>query len=354
VGKTVGIESEKLVFDYLSRVGDLAHTTSMTASDRARLVSGLRTEIDKRRAAAGGAVTESAVKKILDKLGDPSFVVAEANGGVAPTLPPSAATPEPERSRVSLRKRAGVPKQAPEPDPLEGPAPTAAYGASSPHLADLDELGSGADAPDADWWRDASGGIGGQVPGFSGGIELAEVLRPPGPPAGAAPQVPAQATGEPVLPLVPAPGEEAPKPPPLWRQALARRAGAPGGEPGAAQVPRAGGLVEWAAVLLLVAGAAIGSLIPLALGWLAAWWSPRLRRTEGKWAAAGMPGLVAAGALLWLWGRTTGKWGDPLPAGGAGMQQLLSDSWPVLLRVAAMASALFLAWRARRPRHVQG
>jgi hypothetical protein len=123
-----------------------------------------------------------------------------------------------------------------------------------------------------------------------------------------------------------------------------------GPKAGAAVGPRVGGVVEWAAALLLVAGALIGSLIPLAVGWLAAWWSPRLSRNEAKWAAAGMPALVASGAVVWLWGRVEGRWGDRIAQGGEGLQDALTGAGPVLLRVAAVASALFLVWRARRPK----
>ncbi|MGH3311841.1 MAG: hypothetical protein ACRDP3_14850, partial [Streptomyces sp.] len=109
-------------------------------------------------------------------------------------------------------------------------------------------------------------------------------------------------------------------------------------------------IVEWAAVALLLAGSVIGSLIPLAIGWLAAWWAPRLSRNEAKWSAVGMPALVAAGGVVWLWGRTVGRWGEPIAEGGDELRQALTEAGPVLLRVAAVASALFLVWRARRPR----
>jgi hypothetical protein len=392
----VGIESEQLVFDYLSRVGDLAHSTSMTAAERARLVSGLRGEIDRLRAEEGGAVTKSAVRKILTRLGEPEDVVAGAHGGDASGGTSAAATPSSgsgsdsgsgsgsvsgfgsgfgssdARPKTSLRKRPAIPRPARTPRTsaeTSPPAPTAAYGASAPHLAGMDELGPEESNPD--WWRlDPSpphGGVGGggggrpfgePVPGFIGGIELPEVLKRPdenvpvtipaqgrdplggtgagtgagggpaaaGEPAGAVPEAGAGALG--------------------WRRVLRRGAGAGAADAG----PRAGGVVEWAAVLLLLAGAVIGSLIPLAAGWLAAWWSPRLTRVEAKWGAAGMPGIVAGGALVWLWGRVGGKWGEAIHSGDAGVQRVLADEWPVLLRVAAVASALFLVWRARRPR----
>jgi hypothetical protein len=47
-----------------------------------------------------------------------------------------------------------------------------------------------------------------------------------------------------------------------------------------------------------------------------------------------------------LWGRVDGRWGEPIPNGG--MPDALAATWPVVVRTAAIASALFLLWRARR------
>lgn len=321
----MGIESEQLVFDYLSRVGDLAHATSMTAAQRARLVGDLRAHIDRARAAEGGAGTTADVDRILARLGRPEDVVAASVGGASVPVP-----------RAAHTDAAG---QSP---------PPAGQAASPPHLAGMDELGPRESDPD--WWRtdprpygeDTGVALGGAVPGFVGGIELPEMLRPPGA-QGTGPQ----AAGE-TKPL-PAAGDAAAPAPDAgggrWRflRALRRTAAAD-------RVPRAGGFVELIAVALLVAGGVLGSLLPLALGWLAAYWSPRLTRNEVKWATFGMPGLTAAGALVWLWGRSRGRWGAPLGHGEHAMQHALAGSWPVALRVAAFATALYVFWRARRPR----
>jgi hypothetical protein len=61
-----------------------------------------------------------------------------------------------------------------------------------------------------------------------------------------------------------------------------------------------------------------------------------------------MPGLVAGGYLAWLAGRSNGTWGAPLAQGAA--DEALAGHWPWLLRGAALASAAFLVWKARRPR----
>lgn len=120
-------------------------------------------------------------------------------------------------------------------------------------------------------------------------------------------------------------------------------------EPGAAASGPRGGFAHpllLLAAVLLVAGVVTGSWLPLAGGWLIAYSSRTLSRTEAKWAALGLPGVVAAGALAWVWGRMEGRWGEPIREGA--MRDVLSETWPVVVRVAAVASALYLVWRARR------
>ncbi|CAL9482181.1 hypothetical protein SUDANB19_03061 [Streptomyces sp. enrichment culture] len=390
----VGIESDQLVFDYLSRVGDLAHSTRMSAAERARLVGGLRGEIDKARAAEGGAVTKAAVRKILDRIGRPEDVVAAAAGGESPRPPtpsPSPSAPSgatgadtpPSRPAFPFRRRddkgdgdgkggkdgkgatvgsGGGGPEVPLPHRPSVPAqrtgtPTAAFGASSPHLASLDELGP--EDTDPDWWRVDTGPFGsgpgpgtmtaeGPVPGFTGGIELPEILKPPPgdgdkPAAPSAPAAPgAEGGAQPVEQVVPPPAKATGLGALLrWRRGLRGNKGE--------RVGRRGGFVELAAAALLVAGAVIGSLVPLAAGWLAAWWSPRLSRTEAKWATLGMPGIVAAAGGVWLWGRMEGRWGERIAQGGDALGTALGDTFPVLLRAAAVASAVYLIWRSRRP-----
>ncbi|SCK58033.1 hypothetical protein H181DRAFT_05504 [Streptomyces sp. WMMB 714] len=381
----MGIESDQLVFDYLSRIGDLAHSTSMTAAERARLVNGLRGEIDRMRAEQGGAESKAAVRKILSRLGRPEDVVTGAGGSVpAPRGGTSGGGSSgsdryggdrygggagtgggtgSDEPKVSLWKRGTSRRGLPdEPSAPAVPPVTAARGASAPHLAGIDELGPEESNPD--WWRidpspygDGGGRTFGKpVPGFVGGIEIPELLKPPPGPGeeggrgkdGAGAAVPGgREPGIPVDMVKDAGGGAAAAAGAAGRlRGLWRGRAAPGGQGG----PRAGGIVEWTAALLLVAGAVAGSLIPLAVGWLAAWWSPRLSRMEAKWAAAGMPALVAGGAVVWVWGRIDGRWGERIPQGGDALGQALVGAWPVLLKIAAVASALFLAWRARRPR----
>ncbi|GAA3096722.1 hypothetical protein GCM10020254_47510 [Streptomyces goshikiensis] len=153
----MGIESDQLVYEYLSRVGDLAQRRQLPSGDRMRLVAGLRDEIDRRRAKYEPE-TQASVRKILERIGTPEEVL-DTLGALSG---PAAADTAP-----------GVPAQ-------RAPGARAAVNVP-PHLAGLDELGpSGGAGPD--WWRVTPGpfGAGGpQVEGFAGGIELPDLFKEP-------------------------------------------------------------------------------------------------------------------------------------------------------------------------------
>jgi hypothetical protein len=100
------------------------------------------------------------------------------------------------------------------------------------------------------------------------------------------------------------------------------------------------------AAALLVAGAAIGSWIPLGLGWLTGWLTRKLTPAQKKFGILGIPGAAAIGMLVWLWGRDAGKWSTPIAQGQMG--QAIQDALPGTIRLAALGSALYLVWRARR------
>ncbi|MFJ9579054.1 hypothetical protein ACIRQF_22085 [Streptomyces sp. NPDC101191] len=283
-----GNDNDRLVFDYLSRIGDLAQQRQVPAAERRELVTGLRDEIERRRAVKG-----ERVPGILGALGTPDEVV----GRVAP-------------------------RTSSEPYPHEAPA-----GPRTPS--------AGSEVPGArtaGWWQDGATDTG-AVPGFVGGVEIPELLRPPRPEddaddaddadsdngregrgegAGGS-EDPADATGQ----------------PPACR---ARLRGLRPGSP----------LLLISAGLLLV-GAALGSLVPLAAGWVLAYAS-----RERRAAALLIPGLTATAGAVWLWGRVQGRWGDPVAPGGEAMGAAVSATWPWTLRTAAVASALFLLWRSRR------
>ncbi|MFB8362536.1 hypothetical protein [Streptomyces sp. NPDC055929] len=369
----MGIESDQLVYDYLSRVGDLAQQAQLPSGQRMRLVTELRGEIEKQRGRLGGS-SPAGVRRILGRLGTPHEVVAAAasggpgvaappeapQGGPVPAVPeaaPAAAAagteptdaPEgsPERSGPRARLR------LPRPRTREAPGPPAA---SPPHLAGTDELGTTGSEPD--WWRVGAApsaadpfdagpfGAGARVPGFVGGVEVPEILRPP---RGEQDEDQDEdgAGGEGDAPDAPRAGRR------LLPRLLRRgAAAAPAAEAPAEGAP-AGGRVLGSpllllAAVLLVAGAVAGSLIALGAGWLIAYGSRRLTPGQSKAAVLYLPGAAAAAGLVWLWGRLDGRWGAAVPEGGMG--EALSGTWPWVLKGAALASALFLLWRARAAR----
>ncbi|MFJ7960981.1 hypothetical protein ACIQ62_32285 [Streptomyces sp. NPDC096319] len=290
------IESDQLVDAYLSRVGDLAQQRQLPPSERLQLVSGLRDEIDRRRATHGEESPE-AVRGILGALGTPDEVVDDVVDRVDP---PGASAPAP------------IPAQ-----------------------------GGGADRAVADWWRtdaddptDDDGFL-----GFVGGIERPDLFAPP----------PAPEEEE----------EDAAEEPPrgkarrLARVLLRRKAPAVAEttdetEPAAPARARLANPFVLLAALLLLGGAVLGSLVALAAGWLLAYGSRRLTPGEIKGAVLVIPGLSAAAGIVWLWGRVEGRWGEAVAPGGEAMGAAVSETWPWTLRGAAIASALFLLWRSRR------
>ncbi|WP_430739284.1 HAAS signaling domain-containing protein, partial [Streptomyces alboniger] len=182
----MGIESDQLVYDYLSRVGDLAQQRQLPSGARMRLVADLRNQIDRGRAGAGaGGDSPAAVRRILARLGTPEDIVDAA--GETPGTPgtpdaPAAVPPQHgggEDAAKRLRRIVPRPRRAPKTPPpqdlldLDDPRP------SPPHLAGSDELGPSGSEPD--WWRLDSSPFGGAdtVPGFVGGVEIPEILKPP-------------------------------------------------------------------------------------------------------------------------------------------------------------------------------
>ncbi|WP_055603002.1 hypothetical protein [Streptomyces aureus] len=368
----MGIESDQLVYDYLSRVGDLAQQRQLPASDRMRLVSTLRDEIDRRRA-THGEESPAAIRGILGALGTPDEVVerAEGPGAAPPSTPAPTAEGKPAKKPVNMPvpkpragertgKRAGkrlgwVPGSRRS---REGAAPVASATpapASDAGVADAVGLsGAGADTgADTDWWQvDAADGL----PGFVGGVERPDLFKEP------VPEDDDEDEDEYADGHRDGAGDE-PDTSPGKRRRLARvllrrgrTAPAPepdtnrDTEPGTARVPRlrlASPFVLLAALLLL-GGALFGSLVALAAGWLIAYASRRLTPGEVKGAVLVIPGLAAASGIAWLWGRVEGRWGEPVAAGGEAMGAAISETWPWVLRGAAVASALFLLWRARR------
>ncbi|WP_128381146.1 HAAS signaling domain-containing protein [Streptomyces cavernae] len=385
----MGIESDKLVLDYLSRVGDLAQQRQLPSGARMRLVTELRGEIDRRRAKAD---SPAAVRRILARLGTPEDVVsgAAARGAAASGAETGgagtggAAASGTDSGRPAPAASGDVPAEAPasvpaprvrEPvDPPKGlrrmlPRPRTAEAAdappaprepSPPHLASTEELGSGGRP---DWWRVEGGPFGPMdgVPGFVGGVEIPELLEPPPATeaetdAGAGTQKTDAAAGKGT-----AKAKEKTK-----KEKTKKGKGGAGAEPvpvveGVAAAPEKrrrllgpSGAGGWSnpllllAAALLVGGAVMGNLLPLALGWIIAWASRRLTPAESKWAVVVLPGLALAAGMAWLWGRSTERWGEPITQGHMG--DAIAETWPWVIRGAAALSAVYLVWRSQRRR----
>ncbi|WPW30453.1 hypothetical protein P6B95_25845 [Streptomyces atratus] len=357
----MGIESDQLVYDYLSRVGDLAQQQQLSSGTRMRLVATLRGEIDRQRGEQSGDAP-AAVRRIIGRLGTPDELVAAAAAsadgtvelpqGPGPAAGEGRGVPRPRKGMLrkdssgkgASRARAQAPDRDPEntadtADTADSAAPEAAAGRvpSPPHMAGTDELGPSGSEPD--WWRiePEPFGDGVDVPGFVGGVEIPDMMKPP--PARDA--VPRPRAGD--------SADDGPAEDVGTDEAAPRRRRLPGLRRRAPRESRARGFSHPFLLLaagLLVVGAVMGSWLALAGGWLLAYSSRKLSRAEAKWAAMGLPGVVVAGALVWLWGRTEGRWGEPIPQDG--MAEALSGVWPVVVRTAAVASAVFLVWRARK------
>lgn len=363
----MGIESDQLVFDYLSRVGDLAQQHQLPSAARMRLVADLRNEIDRSRAKAS-TDNPAAIRRILDRLGSPEELVeAAGSGGRRPTdtgvdaadrdLPKSRKPREPQKPRQPRpavpTQRTGQPKERPKglrrvvprPRPAaEEPEPPRDDLPSPPHLASTDELGAAGSEPD--WWRVDSSpfGLADSVPGFTGGVEIPEILKPP--PKKRPEEDPREVEDEDEDEDEEEEWEEADDTAPARRRRLRIRrpvtaAVAPVG-------PRFTNPLLLLAAALLTVGAIIGNWLALGGGWLLAYASRRLSRAEAKWAVLGLPGLSVAAGITWLWGRSEGRWGDPVREGH--MSDAMAETWPWVVRGAAIASALYLLWRSQRRR----
>jgi hypothetical protein len=336
----VGIESDQVVYEYLSRVGDVAQQRQLSSATRMRLVADLRNEIDRRRAKAT-VDSPAAVRRILSRLGSPDDVVTAAadgtgtgSGGTTESAP--AAVPVQREAEPEERAKGVMRRVVPRPRPARPAAEShpAAGGAAPPHLAAGHELGDSAVQPD--WWRVDSSpfGVGDEVPGFVGGVELPDLLKPPAP---RKPELEKQAGDAETAPAVEAAG--APEEP----AGKATRRRLPGLPAGGWSNP-----LLLIAAGLLVAGAVLGNWFVLILGWLIAYASRRLTPAETKWAVVILPSLSVAAGILWLWGRMNDRWGTPIAEGH--MNAAVAETWPWVVRGAAVASALFLVWRSQRSR----
>ncbi|MBM7436833.1 hypothetical protein [Streptomyces sp. HB132] len=405
----MGIESDQLVYDYLSRVGDLAQQQQLSSGARMRLVATLRGEIDRQRG-TDGSDSPAVVRRIIGRLGAPDELVAAAgesgDGAVSLPSPRADAATDAARPRGVPRARRGVLRKdasgkgasgkgasgkgasgkgavperaAPEGASSEGASSDATTGpgsgwpsASAPHMAGLGQAPAVGEPSEGEpeWWRIEPGpfgegaqgaqgpmGPGTAVPGFVGGLESPELFglpgtskapRGPGTPGAPKPPGPRAPEGEEESGEAAGGKEAVPAALPRPRRRLRLRPRRAVADAEAAARPRLSNPLLLLAAALLVAGAVLGSWLALAGGWLLAYSSRKFSRAEAKWVAMGLPGVVVAGAFVWVWGRMDGRWGEPLAEDAVG--DAMTDVWPVVVRVAAVASAMYLVWRARRLR----
>ncbi|MEU0784474.1 hypothetical protein ABZ341_23200 [Streptomyces sp. NPDC006173] len=367
----MGIESDQLVFDYLSRVGDLAQQRQLPSATRMRLVTELRGEIDRSRA-KDTADSPVAVRRLLERLGTPDAVVSAAGAGGTPgSASPSGTAPAAstdtwaavpaQRSDTPQDRPKGLRRVVPRPRPAQTPPAedTGADVPSPPHLANAYELGDSATQPD--WWRVTGSpfGLGDSVPGFTGGVEIPELLKPPPAAKDPAAEEAAEAAAEKAART--AGTDNGKVRGGRWARFGTKRrakAAAPGAVDATVVAPvvvRRRSLLAGStnpllllAAALLVAGAVLGNWFALGLGWLIAYGSRRLTSAESKWAVLVLPGLAVTAGLVWLWGRQNGRWGDPVAEGH--MSDAMAETWPWVVRAAAVASALYLVWRSQRRR----
>ncbi|MEV1062371.1 hypothetical protein [Streptomyces sp. NPDC050263] len=339
----MGIESDQVVYEYLSRVGDVAQQRQLSSATRMRLVSELRNEIDRRRAKAA-VDSPAAVRRIIDRLGSPDDIVAAAaeRGSGAPDAPASSVPVQRDREEEPKRPK-GIRRVVPRPRSGTPPPAAAPFdAASSPHRAPAHELGDSRESPD--WWLNEPipFGPGEDVHGFVGGVEIADLLKPP---PRRKPEDEEEEQEEEQEEQAQADGDDGDEDEgrPRRRFRLLRGSGASGGEGRG-----------WSNPLLLLAagclvfGAVFGNWYGLILGWLIAYASRRLTERETKLAVMWLPGLSLTAGLVWLWGRSDGRWGDPIAEGQ--MNDAVAQTWPWVIRGAAVASALFLVWRSQKQR----
>ncbi|MFC1409383.1 hypothetical protein ACEZCY_10170 [Streptacidiphilus sp. N1-12] len=359
----MGIESDQVVYDYLSRVGDLAQATSLTAAERARLVSGLRETIDTRRGASAGTTTGSvrgeatAVQKILSGIGTPDEVVRQAVSDGVP------------QGRERGREGPSVPRQAERDGSGSGSGDGGLGSGAGGRSGAAGRSGGGQRGGGADGW-DQGGvwGFGGPDRGAGGvpplgGASLGELpgwratyerdfLDPDYVDPAERRRVPAQR-----LPPEEEGGadqaavKQAAAAPP--RSRLRRLFGGPAPvvetveEEQVVVLRRPLPLVESLAALVLAAAAVLGLWYVALLGWLLAYTARRIGRRAAHFAGLWLPLLAALACASWFYAHVHGQpAGHPLT--DPQFKALLRSTVAFWLRAAAGCSTVFLAWRISR------
>ncbi|MFI7297379.1 hypothetical protein [Streptomyces sp. NPDC050121] len=336
----MGIESDQVVYEYLSRVGDVAQQRQLSSATRMRLVSELRNEIDRRRAKAT-VDSPAAVRRIIDRLGSPDDLVAAAADGAvgAPQTPTPSVPVQRDREERPGRSK-GIRRVVPRPRP-GSPPPAAPADVPSPPPKDSRET--------PDWWLDEPTpfGLGDEVPGFVGGVEIPDLLKPPRAKADEAEdeyedEYEDDADDETLVGGEEAEAAEDDGTGPRRRRRIRLRRDSSSD----AQGRRWSNPLLLLAAASLVAGAVLGNWFALIVGWAIAYASRRLTERETKLAVMWLPGLSVTAGVVWLWGRSDGRWGEPIAEGH--MNDAVAQTWPWVIRGAAVASALFLVWRSQK------
>lgn len=388
----MGTESDRMVYDYLSRVGDLAQQ-ALPSAERMHLVTRLREDIDRQR--SGDRDSPAAVRRILGRMGSPDAVVERAAG--MPSRAPSGSSapgggdggsrgpdgtrgaeraggPDGSRTRDGSRRPGGPARGAGEAggraEPVSLPSPRDPESAGG--------RGTGGEAPgrrrEPDWWRtgpakrDDEGRVPAQdrgraAPADRGGIPGVFRFTPDegyfedadeadgegrqggGPDGGddagsGTPGNGDEADGDGAGRAAPREGRRR-----WWRRRAVRAPAAPPSRTGVRRL-RAFGWRELAAVALLIGGTVAGQWIAVLGGWVLAYHTLRLNRTEARIAGAGIPGAALLGLFVWMWGRAGGRWGEKIAEGKTG--DAFRDGLPVAVQAGALVSAVFVVWRADR------
>jgi hypothetical protein len=291
----VSIQGDQVVYDYLSRVGDIAHG-KLTPSRRATLVAELRARIESERQQTGAEEPEQ-VRLLLQRLGEPEAVVAE----------------EVRRSPEHVVR----PPERPPAQPLTASPPVDTEPTDKIPVPPPDGTGkdrSGGAAPP--WWRAAEEDAAAKPPATQDPPRDRIVVSVS--PAGQDEVGPAAGSDQAGSPLT------------ALKNTVAR-----------------GRRREILAIALLFLGGLIPSLILLVLGYVVALTSKVWAQSDKRFAALAIPLITAITLGVMLWLRVTGRVGGGRP-GGDDAGELFTQYVSTLPRVVGLVAAVYLAWRLTR------
>ena len=352
----MSIQGDQVIYDYLSRVGDLAHG-KLAPPHRARMVAELRAKIETERAQTG-AQDPDQVRDLLQRMGDPEAIVAD----------------EIRRAPDHLARRTGraLPAGTSPPVPgVNGPAAGTDGTEATRQIARPGAgPGSGAVGPGQPWWR---------------AVEEEDAAEPGAPPAAQSPpgqypsgqthrsrpvSTPGRGDGvadwcHPIRAVARAAGRWArlPARPPI-RVPPSRWYGCPPVEPngstGSAGSGEAGSPVtalagafrgrnrrELLAIVLLLIGGVVPSVLALVLGYVVVLSSRVWREGDKRFAVFAVPLISAVSLALMMWLQAKGQTGGGPPSGSE-LGKQAAHYVSTLTRIVGLVSAVFLGWRLSR------